>query len=409
MSVTSYDKNKIRFLLLEGIHSSAIKVLNTNGYHNIKHVTSTLNEEELHNELLHAHFIGVRSRTHLTPELLSKAPKLLAVGCFCIGTDQVNLPAAARAGVPVFNAPYSNTRSVAELVLGEAILLCRSIPEKNRLAHQGVWKKNAEHAYEIRGKTLGIIGYGSIGMQLGALAEAIGMHVLYYDIATRLPIGNACPTDTLQALLKQSDVVSLHVPDLASTQNMINADTFAMMKKNAIFINASRGKTVNIDDLAKALLSEHLLGAAIDVFPEEPSSNKDPFFTPLQGIKNVILTPHIGGSTQEAQENIGKEVAEKLVTFCDNGSTLSAVNFPEVALPAYPERHRLLHIHQNIPGVLTSINHVLSNNNVNISGQYLQTKGDVGYAVTDVDNQHGPDLKTALSEIPSTIRVRLLF
>lgn len=408
MSAISYNKDKIRFLLLEGIHHSAVDVLNRYGYHNIAHIPATLPEEELKAELQQAHFAGIRSRTHLTPSLLAYAPKLLAVGCFCIGTDQVDLSAAAESGLPVFNAPYSNTRSVAELVLGEAILLCRSIPEKNWLAHQGVWKKSAAHAYEVRGKTLGIIGYGNIGMQLGTLAEAMGMRVCFYDITARLPLGNARSIDSLKSLLSMSDIVSLHVPDTEETHNMINADTLNLMKKNAILINASRGKTVDIPALAHSLASGQLMGAAVDVFPKEPGSNNETFYSDLQGLKNVILTPHIGGSTQEAQENIGREVAEKFVTFCDNGSTLTAVNFPEVSLPAHPGRHRILHIHKNAPGVLTDINRVLSDNHVNISGQYLQTRGNVGYVVTDLDSSHNAELKKTLTAVPGTIRVRLL-
>ena len=409
MSVTSYNKDKIRFLLLEGIHSSAVDVLRSHGYHNIVEMPATLPEEILKEELRQAHFVGVRSRTRLTPTLLAHAPKLLAIGCFCIGTDQVDLAVAAEAGLPVFNAPYSNTRSVAELVLGEAILLCRSIPEKNWLAHQGTWKKSAAHAYEIRGKTLGIIGYGNIGMQLGLLAESVGMRVCFYDTCAKLPLGNAQCMDSLKRLLTSSDIVSLHVPDAADTQNMMNESSLGLMKKNAILINASRGKTVDIPALAQTLTSGHLMGAAIDVFPKEPSSNSEAFHSPLQGLKNVLLTPHIGGSTQEAQENIGKEVAEKLITFCDNGSTLAAVNFPEVSLPSHPGKHRILHIHNNMPGVLTDINHVLSENNVNISGQYLQTRGGLGYVVTDLDGTHPIDLGKPLKEIPGTIKVRLLY
>ena len=408
MPARSHHKDKTRILLLENIHDSALNIFHSHGYHNIHHVQGTLDEENLKKELQQAHLVGIRSRTLLNSELLSGAKKLSAIGCFCIGTDQVDLDSAESSGIPVFNAPFSNTRSVAELVLGQAILLLRSIPEKNMLAHGGIWKKNAVNAFEIRGKTLGIIGYGKIGMQLGMLAETIGMNVCFHDTEARLPLGNARNIDSLDNLLSVSDVVSLHVPDLKETQGMITAEKIAGMKPHAVLINASRGKVVDIDALAHALKSNQIMGAAIDVFPNEPKSNQDTFCSPLQNIPNVILTPHIGGSTLEAQKNIGTEVASKLITFCDNGSTLSAINFPEVGLPANPGQQRILHIHENQFGVLAAINHIFSKNKINICGQYLQTKKNTGYVVTDIDDMDNSNVLMELQKIPGTIKARLL-
>ncbi len=409
MPATSLDKSKIPFLMLEGVHPSAIEVLKTSGYTNIDYVTKSLSGDELKERIAGARFVGIRSRTQLTDEVFDAAKKLVAVGCFCIGTNQVSLDAATRRGIPVFNAPYSNTRSVAELVLAEAIMLLRGIPEKNAMAHRGGWKKTASGSYESRGKKLGIIGYGNIGSQLGILAESLGMEVYFYDVATRLPIGNATQVGDLHTLLGMVDVVSLHVPETASTQWMIGTDELSAMKEGSVLINASRGTVVNIEALAYSLREGKLLGAAIDVFPEEPRSNNDEFLSPLRGLDNVILTPHIGGSTQEAQQNIGREVAEKFVLYSDNGTTLSSVNFPEVALPAYPGKHRLLHIHRNIPGVLGAINQVFSENSINISGQYLQTNEQVGYVVMDVDSRHSDIALEKLRKIEGTIRCRVLY
>jgi D-3-phosphoglycerate dehydrogenase len=331
------------------------------------------------------------------------------VGCFCIGTNQVDLAAARERGIAVFNAPFSNTRSVAELVLAEAILLMRGIPEKNAVAHRGGWLKSASHSYEIRGKTLGIVGYGAIGTQLSVLAEALGMNVVFFDTATKLPLGNARPLTTLDELMATADVVSLHVPETPATQWMIGAAQIARMKPSAVLINASRGTVVDVNALADALKKQALLGAAIDVFPDEPHSNKDTFESPLRGLDNVILTPHIGGSTLEAQENIGIEVAEKLVKYSDNGTSTSAVNFPEVALPAHPGKHRLLHIHRNVPGVLSGINRIFSDHQINISAQYLQTREDVGYVVMDIDAAHSELALAELTRVPGTLRSRVLF
>jgi D-3-phosphoglycerate dehydrogenase len=406
---TSTDKHKIRFLLLEGIHPSATAVLQAAGYSQIENLPGALSDDELKARIADVHFIGIRSRTQLSADVLSHARRLAAVGCFCIGTNQVDLAAARQRGVAVFNAPFSNTRSVAELVLAEAILLMRGIPEKNAAAHRGGWLKTASNAYEIRGKTLGIVGYGAIGTQLSVLAEALGMKVVYFDVATRLPLGNARPVASLAELLGSADVVSLHVPETPDTQWMIGAPQIALMKPGAVLINASRGSVVVIEALAEALRSKALLGAAIDVFPQEPHSNQDRFESPLRGLDNVILTPHIGGSTLEAQENIGIEVADKLVRYSDNGTTTSAVNFPEVALPAHPGKHRLLHIHQNVPGVLSGINRVFSDHHINIAAQYLQTREDLGYVVMDIDAAHSELALSELARVPGTLRSRVLF
>jgi D-3-phosphoglycerate dehydrogenase len=409
MTKTSTDKARIKFLLLEGIHPSAVQVLQAAGYSQIESLPGALPEVELKARIADAHFVGIRSRTQLTADVFAHASKLAAVGCFCIGTNQVDLDAARERGIAVFNAPYSNTRSVAELVLAEAILLLRGVPEKSAVAHRGGWLKSAENAYEIRGKTLGIVGYGSIGTQLSVLAESLGMHVVFYDVATKLALGNARQIPQLHDLLAQSDVVSLHVPENPSTQWMIGATQIAAMKPNSVLINASRGTVVEIEPLADALRQKKLLGAAIDVFPVEPRSNKDTFESPLRGLDNVILTPHVGGSTLEAQENIGIEVAEKLVKYSDNGTSTSSVNFPEVALPAHPGKHRLLHVHRNVPGVLSAINEVFGINHINIASQYLQTHGDIGYVVIDIDAAHSDMALGKLAEVPGTIRSRVLF
>ena len=406
---TSLDKSKIKFLLLEGIHPSALDVLRGSGYTEVECVSGALSDEELKKRIADVHFVGIRSRTQLTAEVFKHAHKLVAVGAFCIGTNQIDLNAAREHGVVVFNAPYSNTRSVAELVLAEAVLLLRGIPAKNAVAHRGGWLKSADGAFEARGKTLGIVGYGSIGTQLSVMAEALGMHVIFHDVVNKLPLGNAHQAASLDALLAQSDIVTLHVPELPSTQWMVGAQQIAAMKPGAILINASRGTVVEIDALADALRSGHLAGAAVDVFPVEPRSNKDEFESPLRGIDNVILTPHIGGSTMEAQANIGLEVAEKLVKFSDNGTTTSSVNFPEVALPAHPGKHRLLHIHQNVPGVLSQINRILADNEINISSQYLQTNEKVGYVVIDLDARSSELALEKLAKVPGTIRTRVLF
>ena len=409
MIKTSIDKARIKFLLLEGIHPSAVKVLQAAGYTQIESLTGALVGDELTARIADAHFVGIRSRTQLTADVFAHAPKLVAVGCFCIGTNQVDLQAARERGIVVFNAPFSNTRSVAELVLAETVLLLRGVPAKNAAAHRGNWLKSADDAYEIRGKTLGIVGYGSIGTQSSVLAEALGMHVVFFDVVTKLSLGNARQVSELHDLLAQSDVVSLHVPETQATQWMIDEAQIAAMKPGSVLINASRGTVVRIEPLAEALRQKKLLGAAIDVFPVEPRSNKDVFESPLREFDNVILTPHVGGSTMEAQENIGVEVAEKLVKYSDNGTSTSSVNFPEVALPAHPGKHRLLHIHRNVPGVLSEINKVFADNRINIASQYLQTNDAIGYVVIDIDAAHSDMALVKLAEVPGTIRSRVLF
>jgi len=406
---TSTEKSKIKFLLLEGIHPSAVAVLHAAGYTQIESLPGALSDGELKERIASAHFVGIRSRTQLTADVLAHAGKLAAVGCFCIGTNQVDLDAARECGVAVFNAPYSNTRSVAELVLAEAILLMRGIPEKSAVAHRGGWLKTAQDAHEIRGKTLGIVGYGAIGTQLSVLAEGLGMQVIFYDVVSKLSLGQARQVATLNELLAQADVVSLHVPETPGTRWMIGSAQLAAMKQGSLLINASRGTVVDIDALADALRAKKLLGAAIDVFPEEPRSNADPFESPLRGFDNVILTPHVGGSTVEAQENIGIEVAAKLVKYSDNGTSTSSVNFPEVALPSHPGQHRLLHIHRNMPGVLSEINKVFSDNRINVVAQYLQTRGSVGYVVIDTEAGHSEVALAALANVPGTMRSRVLF
>lgn len=407
MEKFSLAKDKIKILLLEGLHQSAVQTFKDQGYTNIEYLKTSLPEEELIERIKDVHFIGIRSRTQLTENVLEAASKLVAIGCFCIGTNQVDLDAALKRAVPVFNAPFSNTRSVAELVLGQIIMLLRGIPQRNAAAHRGEWLKTADQSFEARGKTLGIIGYGHIGTQLSIMAEHIGMRVQFYDIESKLVLGNATQVE-LSQLLKTADVVSLHVPETPQTKNMIGEAELALMKPGAILINASRGTVVDIDALTAALHSKKLAGAAIDVFPVEPKGNNEEFVSPLRHLDNVILTPHIGGSTQEAQENIGFEVAGKLVKYSDNGSTLSAVNFPEVSLPAHKDRARLLHIHKNQPGMLTKINEAFAKHNINIAGQYLQTNQEIGYVVIDIDSADRELALNELKAIPGTLRARVL-
>ena len=409
MSKTSLDKSKIKFLLLEGIHPSALEVIRQAGYSQIETLPKALQGEELKAKLADVHFLGIRSQSQLTADVLSAAPKLVAVGCFCIGTNQVDLDAARERGVAVFNAPYSNTRSVAELVLAEAILLLRGIPARNASAHRGGWLKSADNAFETRGKTLGIVGYGAIGSQLSVLAESLGMHVIFHDVVAKLPLGNARQAASLTELLGASDVVSLHVPELPSTKWMIGAKEIAALKPGAVFINASRGTVVEIEPLAEALRAGRLLGAAVDVFPVEPRSNKDEFESPLRGLDNVILTPHIGGSTLEAQANIGIEVAEKLVRYSDNGTSITSVNFPEVALPPQRGTHRILHVHRNVPGVMSDINQVFAENHINVAAQYLQTNESIGYVVMDIDAASSDLALQKLQQVQNTLRCRVLF
>jgi D-3-phosphoglycerate dehydrogenase / 2-oxoglutarate reductase len=409
MAQQSLEKSKIKFLLLEGVHPSAVETLEKAGYSNIERHPKALPPQELKAAIAEAHFLGIRSRTQLTEDIFAAARKLVAVGCFCIGTNQVDLNAATRRGVAVFNAPFSNTRSVAELVIAEAILLLRGVAEKNIAAHRGQWLKSATNAFEIRGKKLGIIGYGNIGMQLGVIAEGLGMQVQFYDVVNKLPLGNARQVPSLGHLLSSSDVVSLHVPENRATQDMIGAEQLAQMKAGGILINASRGTVVDIDALAARLEDGSLGGAGIDVFPVEPRSNDDEFISPLRRFDNTFLTPHIGGSTIEAQENIGMEVAEKLARYSDNGTSITSVNFPEVALPEHEGSHRLLHIHHNVPGIMSAINGVFSENNLNVAAQFLQTNDSVGYVVIDTDAEYSDLALSKLASIEGTIRSRVLF
>jgi D-3-phosphoglycerate dehydrogenase len=408
---TSYPKQDIRVLLLEGVSQTAVETFRAAGYSQIEYFAKSLPEDELKRAIAEAHIVGIRSRTHLTEDVLAHARRLIAVGCFCIGTNQVDLETAELAGIPVFNAPYSNTRSVAELVIAEAIMLMRGIPQKSAECHRGGWSKSAAGSHEARGKTLGIVGYGHIGTQVGVLAEGIGMNVIFHDIETKLSLGNARSAAGLDDLLERSDVVTLHVPETPATQNMFGAAQMAKMKRGAHLINASRGTVVDIDALAAALQSGQIGGAAVDVFPLEPKGNDDAFVSPLRGIDNVILTPHVGGSTLEAQDNIGVEVAAKLVRYSDNGSTLSAVNFPEVTLPGHEGSRRILHIHRNVPGVLSQVNDIFRAQGVNIDGQFLRTDAKVGYVVIDVtaSEEQAADLKEALVAIPGTLRTRVLY
>lgn len=407
----SVPRDRIRIVLTESIHPRAVQALRNAGYVNIETLTGAPADDTLHRLVAEAHVLGIRSQTKLSAEVLAKARRLFCIGCFCIGTNHVDVDAAKRKGIPVFNAPYANTRSVAELVLGEIVMLMRRVPEKSTLAHQGIWRKTASGAHEVRGRTLGIVGYGHIGSQLSVLAEAIGMRVCYFDIVDKLALGNAHPVRSLGELLAAVDAVSLHVPDTPATRSMIGAAEIARMQPGAILINAARGTVVDIEALAEAVKSGRIAGAAIDVFPCEPGSGDERLVTSLQGLPNVILTPHVGGSTEEAQANIGVEVAEKLVTYSDNGSTVGAVNFVEVALPVQQGVTRFLHIHHNVPGVLTRVNHLFSQRGLNIAAQYLRTDSEVGYMVSDIDGrlEEGRGIRRELEAIEGTIRSRFLY
>ncbi|MDB5572594.1 MAG: D-isomer specific 2-hydroxyacid dehydrogenase NAD-binding [Hyphomicrobiales bacterium] len=407
----SVPKDRIRVLLLENINDSAVALFRSAGYDNVTRLPKALEGEALREALMGVHILGIRSRTQLTPEVLAAADRLIAVGCFSVGINQVNIEAARRVGVPVFNAPFSNTRSVAELVMGEIVMLMRRIFARSSQVHAGGWDKSAEGSFEVRGKTLGIVGYGNIGSQLSNLAESFGMRVIFHDLTDKLRHGNTEPVETLDDLLAQSDVVSLHVPETQQTANMIGGAQLRLMKKGSYLINNSRGTVVDLDALAGALREGHLAGAAVDVFPVEPTSNKERFVSPLQGLDNVILTPHIGGSTEEAQDRIGAEVARKLIEFSDVGSTLGAVNFPQVQLPPNAASARFIHVHTNVPGMLNSLNEAFSRRSANIAAQYLQTFGDTGYVVIDaeVDHAGAPAILEDLRNIKGSIRARLLY
>lgn len=407
--ITSYPKEKINILFLENISDVAVAQFSRAGYTNVRKIHAAISEAELIREIKNVHLIGIRSKTQITKKVLDAAVKLQAIGCFCIGVNQVNLSAATKSGVAVFNAPYSNTRSVAELVIGASIMLVRKIIDKNKAAHEGAWMKDAKGSHELRGKTLGIIGYGNIGSQVSVLAESLGMKVIFYDVETKLPLGNASDSKSLKELLQQSDVVTLHVPELESTRNLINKNSFKYFKKGAILINYARGEVVDINALKAALVSGQLSGAAVDVFPVEPEKNGDAFKTPLQGISNVLLTPHIGGSTQEAQNNIGLDVSNKLFNYLEKGVSTGSHSIPALALPPQEGAHRILHIHNNVPGVMSQINTTLSRNKINILGQYLKTNESIGYVVLDVDKHISKNAVELLKKVKHTIKVRILY
>jgi len=406
---TSYPKEKINILFLENISEAAVQPFKTSGYTNVKSISAAMSEAELIKEIKHVHILGIRSKTTISKNVLAAATKLQAIGCFCIGVNQVDLKSATQMGIAVFNAPYSNTRSVAELVIGASIMLVRKIIDKNKAAHEGLWMKDARGSHELRGKTLGIIGYGNIGSQVSVLAEALGMKVIFFDVETKLPLGNATESKNLKELLQHSDVVTLHVPELSSTKNLINKTNLKWFKKGAVLINYARGEVVDIQALKQALDNNHLGGAAIDVFPVEPEKNGDVFESPLQGLSNVLLTPHIGGSTQEAQSNIGVDVGAKLFQYLEKGISTGSHTVPALSLPAQEGAHRILHIHKNVPGVMSQINATLSKNNVNIVGQYLKTNEEIGYVVLDLDKSISKNALELLRKVNNTIKVRLLY
>lgn len=407
--VTSYPKEKINILFLENISDVAVKHFNASGYANVKKINGALSEAELIAAIKNIHLLGIRSKTQITKKILDAAPKLQAIGCFCIGVNQVDLKAATKNGVVVFNAPYSNTRSVAELVIGASIMLIRKIVDKNKAAHEGMWLKEASGSYELRGKTLGIIGYGNIGKQVSVLAESLGMKVIFYDTETSLPLGNAEDRKSLKEVVSKSDIVTLHVPELPSTKNIVNKNLLKHFKKGSILINYARGEVVDLDALRKALLEGQLGGAAVDVFPVEPEKNGDSFSSPLQGLSNVLLTPHIGGSTQEAQHNIGDDVSNKLFNYLEKGISTGSHSIPGLALPPQEGTHRILHIHHNVPGVLSEINTQLSKHKINILGQYLKTNDEIGYVVLDVNKNLSRNALELLRNVKATIKVRMLY
>jgi Phosphoglycerate dehydrogenase and related dehydrogenases len=406
---TSYPRERIRILLLENISDAAVRELEAGGYTTIERINGALSEADLIKTVKGVHLIGIRSKTRITKNVIDAADKLVAIGAFCIGVNQVDLKAATERGVAVFNAPYSNTRSVAELIIGLCVMLIRKIADKNAAAHRGEWLKDATGSFELRGKTLGIIGYGNIGSQVSNMAEAMGMHVVYHDVATKLPHGNAKQIRDLKEVLKQSNIVTLHVPSDSTTRNMINADTIKSMKKGSLLINHSRGDVVDLDALGKAIKSGKLAGAAVDVFPDEPEKTGDAFASVLQNLPNVILTPHIGGSTEEAQANIGLDVTAKLIKYLDFGTSEGSHTVPPVSLPPQAGTHRILHIHKNIPGVLGEINSRLSKRGINIVGQYLKTNDDIGYVILDVDSKLSKEAFEILKDVKGTVRARMVY
>jgi D-3-phosphoglycerate dehydrogenase len=409
LDLTSYPKDKIKVLFLENISDKAIQYFKQQGYTDVKKVAGALSEEDLIKAIKDVHILGIRSKTFISKKVLDSAKKLQAIGCFCIGVNQVDLKACKQKGVAVFNAPYSNTRSVAELVIGASILLIRRILEKNNAAHQGIWNKEAKGSFELRGKTMGIIGYGNIGTQLSVMAEAMGMRVQFFDVETKLPLGNAQAKKSIKEIVSSSDIISLHVPETNQTKNLINQSVIKQFKTGSILVNYARGEVVDLDALVKAIKDKQIAGAAIDVFPIEPEKNGDAFNTPLQGLPNVLLTPHIGGSTEEAQENIGEDVSIKLYQYLERGVSNGSHTIPSLSLPPVDGAHRILHIHKNVPGVLGAINTLLSKNKINIVGQYLKTNDEIGYVVLDVDSKLSKQAMTLLKEVKETIRVRMLY
>jgi D-3-phosphoglycerate dehydrogenase len=409
IDLTSFPKDRIKVLFLENISDKAVQYFKQQGYADVKKVSGALSEEELIKVIKEVHILGIRSKTYISKKVLDSAKKLQAIGCFCIGVNQVDLKACKQKGIAVFNAPYSNTRSVAELVIGASILLIRRILDKNKAAHNGVWNKDAKGSFELRGKTMGIIGYGNIGTQLSVMAEAMGMRVQFFDIETKLPLGNAQTKKSIKEIVSSSDIISLHVPETNQTKNLINKAVIKQFKAGSILVNYARGEVVDLDALAEAIKEKHIAGAAIDVFPVEPEKNGDAFSTPLQGLSNVLLTPHIGGSTEEAQENIGEDVSIKLYQYLERGVSNGSHTIPSLSLPPVDGAHRILHIHKNVPGVLGAINTLLSKNKINIVGQYLKTNDEIGYVVLDVDSKLSKQAMTLLKEVKETIRVRMLY
>jgi D-3-phosphoglycerate dehydrogenase len=409
IDLTSFPKDKIKVLFLENISDKAVQYFKQQGYADVKKITGSLSEDELIKVIKDVHILGIRSKTFISKKVLDSAKKLQAIGCFCIGVNQVDLKACKQKGIAVYNAPYSNTRSVAELAIGASILLIRRILDKNNAAHKGIWNKDAKGSFELRGKTLGIIGYGNIGTQLSVMAEAMGMRVQFFDIETKLPLGNAQAKKSIKEIVSSSDIISLHVPETNQTKNLINKSVLKQFKAGSILVNYARGEVVDLEALAEAIKEKHIAGAAIDVFPVEPEKNGDAFSTPLQGLSNVLLTPHIGGSTEEAQENIGEDVSIKLYQYLERGVSNGSHTIPSLSLPPVDGAHRILHIHKNVPGVLGAINTLLSKNKINIVGQYLKTNDEIGYVVLDVDSKLSKQAMTLLKEVKETIRVRMLY
>ena len=409
IDLTSYPKDRIKVLFLENISDKAVQYFKQQGYADVKKVAGALSEEELIKVIKDVHILGIRSKTFISKKVLDSAKKLQAIGCFCIGVNQVDLKACKQKGIAVYNAPYSNTRSVAELVIGASIMLIRKILDKNKAAHNGIWNKDAKGSFELRGKTMGIIGYGNIGTQLSVMAEAMGMRVQFFDIETKLPLGNAQAKKSIKEIVSSSDIISLHVPETNQTKNLINKVVLKQFKTGSILVNYARGEVVDLDALAEAIKDKQIAGAAIDVFPVEPEKNGDAFSTPLQGLSNVLLTPHIGGSTEEAQENIGEDVSIKLYQYLERGVSNGSHTIPSLSLPPVDGAHRILHIHNNVPGVLGAINTLLSKNKINIVGQYLKTNDEIGYVVLDVDSKLSKQAMALLKEVKETIKVRMLY